>query len=150
MPFPSNFFLLNLRTWNPCHSNLVMVSSLSLKCQGHPTKGPLTKIIFHCYSVQRPGSFRAILSIGFRGPCLDIVSLLAIPTTSSDIVIWYFLFHRSGAVVVDGHYVMKNVKMVWHIRENARFWLLINLNKKIMKKMVKSNIKHIFQTTIFM
>ena len=73
-----------------------------------------------------------------------------IPTTSCEIVIRYFLFHHSGAVVVDGHYVMKNVKMVWHTRENARFWLLINQNKKIMKKMVKSNVKHIFQTTIFM
>ena len=73
-----------------------------------------------------------------------------IPTTSCEIVIRYFLFHHSGAVVVDGHYVMKNVKMVWHIRENARFWPLINLNKKITKKMVKSNIKHIFQTTIVM
>jgi len=45
------FFLLILMIWSPCHSNLVMLSSISLKCQGHPTKGPLAKITFHCYSV---------------------------------------------------------------------------------------------------
>ena len=50
-PLPSNFFLLILMIWSPCHSNLVMISSLSLKCQGHPTKGPLANITFHCYSI---------------------------------------------------------------------------------------------------
>ena len=38
MPLPPNFFLLILMIWNLCHLNLVMISSLLLKCQGHPTK----------------------------------------------------------------------------------------------------------------
>ena len=37
MPLPSNFFLLILIIRKPCHSNLAMISSLSLKCQGRLT-----------------------------------------------------------------------------------------------------------------
>ena len=38
MSLPLNFFLLIFMIWNPCHLNLVMISSILLKYQGHPSQ----------------------------------------------------------------------------------------------------------------
>ena len=62
---------LILMIWSPCHSILVLISSLSLKCQGHPTKGPLTKIF-------RPSVI--------RGPWLIYVLMF----------LWTIYFHFAG------------------------------------------------------
>ena len=47
---PTIFFSVDSYDLKFIHLSLVMISSLLLKCQGHPTVGPLTKSTFHCNS----------------------------------------------------------------------------------------------------
>ena len=58
VPLPPNFFLLILMIWNPCHQNLVVISSLLLKCQVILANDILEKIISFLF---RPSVI--------RGPC---------------------------------------------------------------------------------
>ena len=76
MPLPLNFFLLILMIWNPCHSNLVMISSLLLKCQGHPTKWYFGKSHF----VAIP----SICNQRFLGRCKKILTTVSLPMPAAD------------------------------------------------------------------
>ena len=50
----------------------------------------------------------------------------------------FFFSPKPGAVCVNGHFAMKNARMVLHIKESAQFWLHALLVKKIvrMKKVI--------------